>query len=81
MKTFGLQDFDFKPYSCRRGGATNFFIQTGSMELTLARGRWGSSRVARIYINDGLAMLASLTLTPAQADRLHKAALHLTSAS
>ena len=60
LKVFDLGEWGFKPYSCRRGGATYFFQQTGSMELTLARGRWSSSRGARIYLNDGLGSLQRL---------------------
>lgn len=51
----GLEDFGFQPYSLRRGGATAYFRATRNMEATLDRGRWSSVRVARIYLNDGLA--------------------------
>lgn len=51
----GLSDYTFQPYSLRRGDATAFFRATRSMEATLDRGRWSSARVAKIYINDGLA--------------------------
>lgn len=47
---FGLDHLQFRPYSLRRGGATDLFQQTQSMEAALIRGRWESSRVARIYI-------------------------------
>ena len=60
---FGLDSFVFRPYSLRRGGATAFFQETQSMEATLIRGRWESSRVARIYITDGLSFLPSLKMT------------------
>ena len=43
----------FRPYSLRRGGATELFQRTQSMEAALIRGRWESSRVARVYISDG----------------------------
>ena len=39
------------------------FQQTGSMEAALIRGRWGSSKVARIYISDGLSYLPSIKIT------------------
>ena len=51
----GLESFGFHPYSLRRGGATAYFRATRNMEATLDRGRWASARVARIYVNDGLA--------------------------
>ena len=50
---FDLDSYNFRPYSLRRGGATDLFQRTQSMEAALIRGRWESSRVARIYISDG----------------------------
>ena len=58
----GVADHGFKPYSLRRGGATAYFRASGSMELTLERGRWSSARVGRIYINDGLAKAVELKI-------------------
>ena len=59
----GLQQFSFRPYSLRRGGATALFQQSNSMELALIRGRWESSRVARLYISDGLSFIPSIKLS------------------
>ena len=59
----------FKPYSLRRGGATQDFRAHGSMERTLLRGRWGSTGAARNYVQEGLSELTRLQLTP------HSAAL------
>ena len=50
---FDLSQHKFRPYSLRRGGATHLFQCSGSMELALLKGRWTSSRVARIYIYIG----------------------------
>ena len=61
---FGLQNHAFRPYSLRRGGATDFFQKCQSMEATLLRGRWESTKVARLYINDGLSYLPSIKLSP-----------------
>lgn len=66
---FGLEPQGFRPYSLRRGGATHTFQVTQSMESALLRGRWQSSRVARVYITDGLSYLPSLKMT-AQTKRL-----------
>ena len=55
LRWLGLEDVGFHPYSLRRGGATAYFRATRNMEATLDRGRWASARVARIYVNDGLA--------------------------
>jgi integrase len=55
LRWLGLEAFGFLPYSIRRGGATAYFRATRNMEAALDRGRWSSARVARIYLNDGLA--------------------------
>ena len=60
---FDLCQHQFRPYSLRRGGATWLFQTTGSMEVALLKGRWSSSRVARIYISDALSYLPGLTYT------------------
>ena len=69
---FGLDHLQFRPYSLRRGGATDFFQKTLSMEATLLRGRWESSRVAKLYINDGLSFLPTLKTTPTMQRMLAK---------
>ena len=66
----GIQEFGFKPYSIRRGGATAFFRVTRNMEATLDRGRWSSARVARIYVNDGLAKEVEIRFSDSQWKRL-----------
>lgn len=63
MARFGLEREEFRPYSLRRGGATELFQRTGSMEAALVRGRWGSGRVARIYISDALSHLPRIRMT------------------
>ena len=62
-KVFDLCEHNFRPYSLRRGGATALFQETGSMEQTLLKGRWGSTKVAKIYLADGLSYLPGLTLS------------------
>ncbi len=64
-KRFHLQDFQFRPYSLRRGGATHLFQETGSMEVALLKGRWNSTKVAKIYLSDGLSYLPGLTFSEA----------------
>ena len=61
---FDLGRHNFRPYSLRRGGATEHFQRTNSMESTLIRGRWQSSRVAKLYISDGLSYLPDIQRTP-----------------
>ena len=70
LRWLGLESFGFQPYSRRRGGATAHFRATRSMEATLDRGRWSSARVARIYVNDGLAREVELRFTPDTRKRL-----------
>ena len=61
--TFDLSAHEFRPYSLRRGGATHLFQSTNSMEAALTKGRWQSSRVARIYISDGLSYLPNIKMS------------------
>ena len=70
LKWLDLEEVGFKPYSLRRGGATAYFRATRNMEATLDRGRWSSARVARIYVNDGLARELELRFSAAVRRRL-----------
>ena len=54
----------FRPYSLRRGGATEDFRVHGLMERTLIRGRWGTSTAARQYIQEGLSALTGIHIPP-----------------
>lgn len=64
-KRFNMQSFEFRPYSLRHGGATHLFQQTGSMEIEMAflKGRWSSSKVAKIYLCDGLSHLPAMSFS------------------
>ncbi|CAK0855226.1 unnamed protein product [Prorocentrum cordatum] len=62
----GLTDERVTLYSFRRGGATHDFLEHGSLELTLLRGRWASARSARVYVQDAVAALAELQLSDLQ---------------
>ena len=57
-----LEDYKFRPYSLRRAGATYWFSHHQSLDRLLIQGRWASQKTARIYVNEGLAMLASMQL-------------------
>lgn len=72
LKKFDLIKHNFRPYSLRRGGATWTFQQSGSMELALVKGRWGSSKVARVYIADGISHLPGMTHTKRALNMLDK---------
>lgn len=58
LEALGLSDFGFRPYSLRRGGATFWFQRHGNLDKILVQGRWLAQKTARIYLNEGLAMLA-----------------------
>lgn len=60
----------FKPYSLRRGGATYLLQEGVPMEAILIRGRWKSVQVARLYLQDALALLPSLRIPPCDQPRL-----------
>ena len=57
---FRVEQFQFRPYSLRRGGATHHFQTTRSMDSALLLGRWESARVAKLYISDALSFLPSI---------------------
>ena len=56
----GLEQYCFKPYSLRRGGATELWRVTSNLGMVTLRGRWAHAKTARVYINDGLAVLAEI---------------------
>ena len=68
LQATGLDATPYKPYSLRRGGATQVFLETRSYSFVCQRGRWASERTCRIYIQDSVALLTELSsnLTPAQ---------------
>ena len=57
-----LDSWGFRPYSLRRGGATNLFVKCGSLDKVLLAGRWTALKTARIYLNSGLAMLSEIQI-------------------
>ena len=73
---FGFVD-RINVYSLRRGGATWSFLQHGSMELVLLRGRWQSTQTARIYLQDAVAGLSDLQLSDEVRSRLRQHVLFL----
>ena len=62
LKALDLSHLGLRWYSLRRGGATHHFCKFGQMESTLVRGRWESSRTARIYLTEGMAALQETSL-------------------
>ena len=75
-----LDQYQFRPYSLRRGGATFWFSRHHSLDRILLQGRWQTQKSARIYLNEGLAVLATMTI-PVTDKRLkvyHSTLQHLT---
>ena len=70
LERLKLTHAGYRPYSIRRGGATHDFRSTGDVTHTLFRGRWASTRVARIYITDGLAVLDDISQQPSVKGRI-----------
>ena len=62
LKGIRVTDWEFRPYSLRRGGATSMFVKIGSLDRILVLGRWSAVKTAKIYINSGLALLADLQI-------------------
>jgi len=74
LAALGLESFQFKPYSLRRGGATWWFQKHQNLDRILVQGRWMAHRTARIYLNEGLAIMAKTQInfeTPAFRSFLH----------
>ena len=71
LNALKLSHWDFRPYSLRRGGATFYFIKTGSLDRVLLMGRWTAIKTAKIYLNSGLAMLAELQIPPSLLSPFH----------
>lgn len=64
LAALSLTQFQFRPYSLRRGGATWWFSRHQSLDKILIQGRWQAPKTARIYINEGLSVLAEMQLPP-----------------
>ena len=62
LEAVGFHHIDYRPYSLRRGGATHHFSLHGRFDSLLILGRWQAAATARLYINEGLATLAELSL-------------------
>ena len=62
LEALKLDQFQYRPYSLRRGGATHYFQTYGSFDKLLVLGRWQAASTARIYVNEGLSVLTSLKI-------------------
>lgn len=68
LEKTGLTRFSFKPYSLRRGGATDLWLSSQNYALVAHTGRWSSERTLKVYIQDSVALLTSMSFraSPAQ---------------
>ena len=65
LQAMHLQSFQFRPYSLRRGGATFWWQCHANFDKLLMMGRWKAAATAKIYLNEGLSLLAQFKLVPA----------------
>ena len=63
INLFELDLSKFNWYCLRRGGATAYFVSTGSMDRTIAIGRWECTSTAKIYIQEAAAQSAEMRLS------------------
>eukprot|EP00435_Cladocopium_sp_Y103_P065369 s173_g27.t1 len=71
LSALHLEKWEFRPYSLRRGGATFWFAQHGSLDRILLQGRWMAAKTARTYLNEGLAVLTEIDIPPAKLNPFH----------
>ena len=58
----------YVPHSLRHGGATRYYHVFGwSVEDVMERGRWASTKSAKLYIQSGVALLGAIAVPPAVA--------------
>lgn len=64
LHILGLSQFNLKPYSLRRGGATELWTCCRNFSQVAHAGRWAAEKTVKIYIQDSLALLNNLTFQP-----------------
>lgn len=62
LDSLGFSHLQFRPYSLRRGGATFQFRQEGCFDRLMVHGRWHALKTTRLYINEGMSILAELAV-------------------
>ena len=70
---FGLSSTRLTPHCLRRGGATWYFLASGSYDKTQHRGRWQCAKTARQYIDESVSDMASVSLSTADKRRVVRA--------
>lgn len=64
-----LSSYHYKPYSLRRGGATDLWISSQNYSLVAHTGRWTSEKTLRVYVQESIAMLTSFHFRPSPKQR------------
>ena len=77
LRTHGLENHGFRPYSLRRGGATAAFRDGATWEQIADTGRWTATRTLRIYVADAAAELESFATPRAVVAKLQTSARKL----
>ena len=77
LSALGMADLDIQVQSMRRGGATDFFKKTNSMQEVAFRGRWANFATAKLYTDAALQdralmRLGNGSLLKAARRRLHE---------
>ena len=73
---FQLGHLAIQPYSIRRGGATSSYKRGTSFEELLTQGRWSNLATCRIYLDEALQELGTLSIPPSSARALLLARQH-----
>ena len=64
LHNLGLSHLHLRPYSLRRGGATNALRRGQAMAHICTRGRWASEKTARMHIQEAVILLQKQSVTP-----------------
>ena len=64
LEELRVSELRYKPYSLRRGGATEDFRLHGRLDRALLRGRWMGHTATRQYILEGMEMAVRLQRSP-----------------
>ena len=80
LKKLGLAQSGLTPYSLRRGGCSSAVLHGTAVSSVIHTARWTDARTARIYIQEGAALLRETQRPPAVKQLLLAATQHLRSA-
>ena len=76
LTALGMDDLDIQIHSMRRGGATDYFKATNSMQEVAFRGRWANFTTAKLYTDGALQDRALMKLGDHRLSKAAKRRLH-----